>query len=316
MSDHTKKAPIALFVYNRPAHTRQTVEALQKNALAKDSDLFIYSDAPKSEEQSKSVREVREYIRQIAGFKSVIVVERETNFGLARSIIEGVSKLCEEYGRVIVLEDDLIVSPHFLQFMSDALNMYEGDDRVMHISGSTYPVERMEDETFFFRVPLCWGWGTWDRAWRHFRKSDDVMLKFDQTMRRDFNFNDSYHYWKQLEDNDKGLINTWFIFWYATLFLRNGLALFPGKSLVKNIGMDGSGVHCGTDGVYDVEPGISSVKVLPIPVVESQVAVRRHESFFRRNYSGYPLHTRIYYKVIRIIRKLILSFRIAKAGDQ
>lgn len=309
-------SPIALFVYNRPTHTRQTVEALKKNSLSTDSDLIIFSDAPKSESQAEAVHEVREYIGQIDGFKSVTIVERETNFGLARSIIEGVTRLCEEYGRVIVLEDDLITSPHFLRFMNDALDMYEHEDRVMHISGSTYPIVDMEDETFFLRVPLCWGWATWDRAWRHFRKSNDVMLKFDQTMRRDFSFNDSYHYWKQLEDNDKGLINTWFVYWYATLFLRKGLALFPGKSLVKNIGMDGSGMHCGTDNVYDVEPSALSVKVLPIPVVESKVAVRRHESFFRRNFSGYPLHTRIYYKIIRIIRKLILSFRIAKVGDQ
>jgi hypothetical protein len=307
-------APITLFVYNRPGHTRQTVEALQKNALAKDSELFIFSDAPKSEEQSKSVREVREYIRQIAGFKSVTIIEREANYGLARSIIEGVSRLCGEYGRVIVLEDDLVASPYFLQFMNDALNMYEHDDRVMHISGSTYPIEPMEDETFFLRIPLCWGWATWDRAWRHFSKSDDLMLKFDQAMRREFSFNNSYHYWEQFESNSRGLINTWFVYWYAALFLRGGLALFPGKSLVRNIGMDGSGVHSGISHDFDIEPSASAIKVLPIPVVESRLAVKRHESFFRRTYSGYPLHTRIYFKAIKIIRKLILSFRISRAG--
>lgn len=309
-------APIALFVYNRPAHTRQTVEALQKNDMSSDSDLFIFSDAPKSAAQTEAVSEVREYIRQVGGFKSVAIVERETNLGLARSIIEGVTRLCGEYGRVIVLEDDLITSPHFLRFMNDALNMYEHEDRVMHISGATYPIEPMEEETFFLRIPLCWGWATWHRAWQHFRKSNDVMLKFDRKMRRDFNFNDSYHYWKQLEDNDKGLINTWFVYWYATLFLRKGLALFPGKLLVKNIGMDGSGVHCGTDDDYDVEPSASSVKVLPITIEESKEAVKRHESFFRRIMTRHPLHTRIYYKVVRIIKKLGLAPRIAKEGKQ
>lgn len=316
MSNHTKTAPIALFVYNRPAHTRQTVESLQKNALSKDSDLIVFSDAPKSDVQAEAVNEVRQYIRQIDGFKSVTIIERETNFGLARSIIEGVTRLCQEYGRVIVLEDDLITSPHFLRFMNDALDMYEHEDRVMHISGSTYPIGDMEDETFFLRVPLCWGWATWDRAWRHFRKSNDVMLKFDQTMRRDFSFNDSYNYWKQLEDNEKGLMNTWFVYWYATLFLRKGLALFPGKSLVKNIGMDGSGMHSGIDHGFDVEPSAAEVNVLPIALKESEKAVRRHESFFRRSMSRHPLHTRMYYKIVRIIKKLGLALRIAKEVKQ
>jgi len=316
MSNHTKRAPIALFVYNRPAHTRQTVESLQKNALTKDSDLIVFSDAPKSAVQAEAVNEVRQYIRQIDGFRSVKIVEREMNFGLARSIIEGVTRLCQEYGRVIVLEDDLITSPFFLRFMNDALDTYEHEDRVMHISGSTYPIEGMEDETFFLRIPLCWGWGTWDRAWQHFRKSNDVMLKFDRKMRRDFSFNDTYHYWKQLEDNNKGLINTWFVYWYATLFLRKGLALFPGRSLVRNIGMDGSGVHCGTDDVYDVEPSTSAVNVLPIPLTESEEAVSRHESFFQRAMPWYPLHTRIYCKVVRIIKKLGLPPRITNGEKQ
>lgn len=298
-------APIALFVYNRPAHTRQTVEALQKNDLAKDSDLIIFSDAPKSEAQTEAVNEVRQFIRRTDGFKSVTIVERETNFGLARSIIDGVTRLCEEYGRVIVLEDDLVTSPHFLRFMNDALDMYAHEDRVMHISGSTYPIESMEDETFFLRIPLCWGWGTWDRAWRHFSKSNDVMLKFDQKMCRDFNFNNTYHYWEQLELNKKGTINTWFVFWYAVLFLRSGLSLFPGKSLVRNIGMDGSGVHSGIDRNYDFELSNSLVNVLPISFKESEEAVRRHESFFRGIMPKHPpLFTRLYYKIARLIKKM------------
>lgn len=305
-------APIALFVYNRPLHTRLTVEALRNNDLSKDSDLVVFSDASKSADQAEGVREVREYIRQIYGFKTVAIVERETNFGLARSIIDGVTRICEEHGRVIVLEDDHVTSRYFLRFMNDALDIYAHEDRVMHISGSTYPIGDMGCETFFFRVPLCWGWGTWDRAWRHFRKSSDVMLKFDRKMRRDFSFNNSYHYWEQLEANDKGLINTWFVYWYATLFLRKDLALFPGKSLVKNIGMDGSGVHCGIDHDYDVEPSASAVNVLPILLRESEEAVRRHESFFQSVMPRQHLHTRIYYKMVRITKMLEFALRRAK----
>lgn len=307
------KAPIALFVYNRPDHTRKTITALQNNFLSKDSDLIIFSDAAQSADQAEAVKKVRHFIGQIDGFKSVTIIERGANFGLARSIIEGVGALCAEYGRVIVLEDDLVTSTHFLQFMNDALDMYEHEDRVMHISGSTYPIERLEDETFLLRIPLCWGWATWDRAWKHFQKNNEVMLNFDKKMRRKFSFNNSYHYWEQLEANAKGLMNTWFVYWYATLFLRNALALFPGRSLVKNIGMDGSGVHCGTDHSYDVEPSASPVKVLPIAVEESKVAVRRHESFFRMSNSRQPQHTRLYLRMAGMIRKLL---HLAKAASK
>jgi len=185
-SKRTKNAPIALFVYNRPSHTRQTVEALQRCDLAEESDLIIYSDAPKSVEQTEAVNEVRQYIHQIDGFKTVYIVRRETNLGLAQSIIDGVSSLCEKYGRVIVLEDDLVTSPYFLQFMNDALEIYKDENQVMHISGGTYPIGSMKEETFFLRAPFCWGWATWDRAWRHFRKNNDVMSKFNRRMRRDF----------------------------------------------------------------------------------------------------------------------------------
>jgi hypothetical protein len=281
MGKQPGKSPIALFVYNRPVHTRRTVEALQKNDFAEQSNLVIFSDAPKSLKDAEAVNKVRDCIRHIDGFKSVTIIERETNFGLAHSIIDGVTRLCDECGRVVVLEDDIVTSPHFLRFMNDALDMYEHEDQVLHISGSTYPIEDMADETFFLRVPLCWGWATWHRAWRHFAKNSDVTSMFDEKMRANFNFNDSYHYWGQLEENAKGSINTWFVYWYATLFLRNGLALFPGRSLVKNIGMDGSGVHCGVSDVYEMQTSLTAIHLERIPIVESGEVVTRHERYFR-----------------------------------
>lgn len=298
-------APIALFVYNRPAHTRQTVEALQKNELAGDSDLFVFSDAPKTAAQADAVREVREYIEQIGGFRSVAIIERKSNLGLARSIIDGVTRLCKEQGRVIVLEDDLVTSPYFLRFMNEALDMYEHEERVMHVSGSVYPVGNMGDENFFLRIPLCWGWGTWERAWRHFSKNHDVMQQFDKEMRKEFTFNHTFDVWHQLELNKRGAISTWFVYWYATLFFRKGLALFPGKSLVRNIGMDGSGMHCGADQNYDIEPSTSAINILLVPPQESAEAIRRHESFFRTIMpKPVPLHTRIYSRTVRMVKGL------------
>lgn len=302
-------APIALFVYNRPWHTLQTVEALQQNELATESDLFIFSDGAKTAETKPAVCEVRNYISGIAGFKSVTIIEREKNLGLAASIIDGVTRLCNKYGRVIVLEDDLVTSPYFLQFMNDALDVYSDTAQVMHISGCKYPIDDINGENFFFRVPLCWGWATWTRAWQHFDKNIQVMSKFDSKMRRAFSINNSYHYWEQLELNKKGTIDTWFVFWYASIFLRQGLAYFPSSSLVLNIGHDGTGVHCGQNQDYVITLSDKPIVVKKINVVELGETVDRHYSYFRKIYSipnrsvtGIP--ARIYGGFIRKIKSI------------
>ena len=143
-------APIVLFVYNRPWHTAQTVEALQKNTLADKSELFIYSDAAKNSEVALYVKKVREYIRNISGFRKVTIMEREKNWGLANSIIDGVTTIVNKYGKIIVLEDDLVTSPYFLRFMNEALEMYENEESVASIHGYIYPIEGLP-ETFFIR---------------------------------------------------------------------------------------------------------------------------------------------------------------------
>lgn len=277
------RAPVALFAYNRPSHTRRTIEALAKNEFADQTDLFIFSDAAKSAAAVPAVAEVREMLAKVHGFRSVEVVERAANLGLAASIVDGVGRLCAAYGRVIVMEDDLVTSPHFLRFMNEALEFYADQDRVMHISGSTYPVRQFGvDDSYFMHLPLCWGWATWQRAWRHFRKDIAVMDRFDAQMIRAFNFNGSYDYWSQLELNRNGSINTWFVFWYATLFLEQGLSLFPAKSLVRNIGMDGSGVHRVDSSDFEVEPSRRPIHVAPIQLRTSGEAYRMHEDYFRR----------------------------------
>src|SRR4051812_3548315 len=97
-------APIVLFVYNRPDHTIKTIKNLQKNLLAKESNLYIFSDAPKSDFQIESVAKVREIIKDIDGFKNVNLILGETNKGLAKSVIYGVTDIINKYGKVIVLE--------------------------------------------------------------------------------------------------------------------------------------------------------------------------------------------------------------------
>ena len=241
------RAPIALFVYNRPEHTRRTVEALAANAGAADSSLFIFSDAPKNQASAAVVEEVRTYVGSVTGFARVTVIERETNLGLAESIIDGVTRLCEEYGRVIVLEDDLLTARGFLDFMNDALDAYSSHDPIISVCGYMYPVTLpTSSETVFLRVPHCWGWGTWKDRWSLFQRDGALLLRELKVHGRlaDFDAHGPHDYTRMLEDQIRGLNDSWFIRWYATALLADKLSVYPSRSLVSNAGIDGSGVHC------------------------------------------------------------------------
>lgn len=239
-------SPITLFTYNRPWHTRQTVEALQKNKLAQQSDLIIYSDAAKNSAAMNDVQQVREYLKTISGFKSIRIIEKEENWGLAKSIISGVTEIVNIYGKVIVLEDDMVTSPYFLNYMNDALNRYENCEKVFGITGFAYPVDSHNLlDTYFMKDEGCWGWATWDRAWKFFEKDTNSLINtFTPNMIKEFNFDDTTNFWTQVLLNQQGKINTWAIYWYATVFLNDGLFLHPKETFIKNIGHDGSGVHC------------------------------------------------------------------------
>ncbi|MDX8338072.1 glycosyltransferase [Draconibacterium sp. IB214405] len=280
-------APILLFVYNRPWHTEQTIKALQKNELALVSELFIYSDAPKNESSVELVDKVRDYINGINGFKNVEIIERTENWGLAKSIIDGVTEIVNRYGKVIVLEDDIVTSPYFLTFMNNALDFYNEEKKVWHISGWNYPVnpEGLGD-AFLWRGMNCWGWATWADRWRFFEKDTDELIKeFSEKDISRFNIDGAENYWGQVLDNRDGRINTWAVFWYATFFKRNGLSLNPVRSFVNNIGFDNSGVHCGTSKIYEnsLEDPIIDISFRNINLNEDEQAVLRLKEYRKRN---------------------------------
>ena len=240
-------APLALFVYNRPWHTRQTVEALLANTVANQTPLHVFSDAPRNDAASVAVAEVRSYVRTITGFKTISIIERDTNFGLARSIIDGVTQLCGEYGRVIVVEDDLLVAPGFLTFMNAALEKYALEERVMQVSGHMFPARLgTEPKGLFLNFPTSWGWATWKRAWDNFDLAAQgySILKSDPEMIHAFNLNGRYDYFSMLQKYLSGRAQSWAIRWHLTVFMQKGLVLFPSETLVENIGFDGSGVNC------------------------------------------------------------------------
>jgi len=281
-------APIALFVYNRPEHTRRTVEALRRNDLAADSDLFIFSDVARNVEAAASVRAVRDYIGRIEGFRSVRTVARETNFGLASSIIDGVTEVCREYGRVIVLEDDLVTSAHFLRFMNEALDTYKNDEGVASIHGYWYPVDAPVPETFFLRVASSWGWATWSRAWKLFERDGEKLLaelrRRKQT--KTFDLGGAIDYTRMLEDQIAGKNDSWAIRWDASVFLADKVSLYSRASLVRNIGFDGSGRHSPVSNAYDAELAAAPVLVKhlePKECVEAREALIRYYRSGKRN---------------------------------
>lgn len=240
-------APIALFVYNRPNHTKQTIEALKLNTQAKESVLYIYSDAAKNDASIGEVAQVRDYIKGISGFAKVEIVEREQNWGLADSVIDGVTQLCNKYGRVIVIEDDLIVSPHFLSYMNSALEKYETENKVMQVSGYMFPVDiDLAEDALFMPLTTSWGWGTWKRAWSSFDKDAkgyNFLLK-NAKVRKSFDLGGKYPYFKMLDSYKKNKVQSWAIRWYLSVFMAKGLILYPKGTLVENAGFDGSGVNC------------------------------------------------------------------------
>ena len=144
-----KLAPVILFAYNRPNHIKRTIDSVLKNKEARESDLFVFSDAPKREDDKLKVEQLRKYLYTVNQFHSVTIIEREFNYGLGKNIIDGVTKIVQTYGKVIVLEDDLIVSPYFLEYMNEGLDIYENDDKVISIHGYVYPVKEKLPETFF-----------------------------------------------------------------------------------------------------------------------------------------------------------------------
>lgn len=291
-----KLAPIVLFTYNRPIHTQKTVEALLDNELAAQSDLIIFADGPKIKEDNNVIT-LRNYLSTIKGFKSVQIKFNETNQGLAKSIISGVTEILLKYESVIVMEDDLITSPHFLTYMNEALEKYENDDRVVSIHGYNYPVNTENVEVFFLRGADCWGWATWKHGWRIFNPDGSYLLGElkKRKLEEDFDFYGTYPYIEMLKNQVAGKNNSWAIRWYASAFLAGKLTLYPGKSLVVNIGLDGSGTHCTSDRLAHQILDCKKISFSNIPVEENKTMRIKISKHFSKKEN---LIKRIFKKVI------------------
>lgn len=257
-------APVAVFVYNRVEHAKQTLDALAANLGAQQSEVVVFSDGPKEgdEQSAAQVEAVRALLAQPAykQFASYSVVAAEQNQGLAQSIIGGVSQLLERHPSVIVLEDDLVTAPGFLAYMNAALVRYQAEPAVFSVSGYSFGRNKLKasaslaEDAYFSYRNSSWGWATWREAWL---QADWVLPNLseelaDKRHRRAFNRGGS-DMCAMIEAWQQGKNNSWAIRWSYAHFKHNALSLTPCDSFVKNIGHDGSGENCAANSFYDTE---------------------------------------------------------------
>lgn len=234
-------APVVLFTYKRLDTLKNTVSALQKNELAADSDLYIFSDAAKSELDKVAVDAVREYISSIKGFKTITIYESKLNKGLAQSIIDGVSEIIRKYEKVIVLEDDLVSSPNFLNFMNDALDFYSDNAKIFSIAGFSIPIDSLQSESdvYFTLRSSSWGWATWKDRWSgiDWDVKDYSEFKNSRPSRRNFNKMGS-DMSGMLDRQMQGQLNSWAIRWCYHQFKNDLFSVHPIVSKIDNIGFN------------------------------------------------------------------------------
>jgi hypothetical protein len=240
-------APIILFVYNRPEHTKKTIEALKQNKLASESLLFIFADGNRSSKDKNAVNRVRDYISTINGFKEITITLRKKNFGLADSIISGVTEIINKYGKAIVLEDDIVTSPYFLKFMNEALDFYENDQKIFTISGYNFPLTAPESYKYDIYIsprPSSWGWATWKDSWDKvdWNPVKNPLLKSRKSLHSLLD-KAGKDLAPMLLKSIEGKINSWAVKYSFTQIQRNAYCIFPLKSLAKNIGADATGTN-------------------------------------------------------------------------
>jgi len=275
-------APIAVFGYRRPEHLQKCWRSLAKNPEAKDSPLFVFLDAAKDRKTKVQTDLVYHEAKSICGFKNIQIIKGDIHHGLSKSILQGVHYVLDLYQKIIVVEDDLLVSPNFLGFLNHGIRIYGACPQVASIHGYVYPTQRKLPETFFLKGADCWGWATWPSAWTHFEPDGKVLLKKlkNKGSEKDFDLGGVAPFTAMLKSQISGQNDSWAIRWHASAFLAGLHTLYPGRSLVKNTGLDNSGTHCGSTIKFDIDLSPGPVEVLPITVEESAVGRKAFQEFY------------------------------------
>jgi len=293
---------IVCFAYNRPYHTKSCLDSLLQNPLSKEFPLIVFLDGLRTEKDEKYNQLIAKNVSSIKGFKNVRLIKRESNFGMFNSITSGITELFKEYKALIIIEDDLVFGKYFLNFMYDGLKIYESDKKVASIHGYLPPIKEFLPESFFLRGADCWGWATWKDRWEIFRKDSDSMIDEinKNGLKFTFNLNGSFDYLRMLEDKANNRNNSWAICWHASCFLAKKFTLYPGSSLVKNIGLDNSGENCGVSPMMQTEVTNKRIKVKTIPIEVDQKNYEIYFKYFKKELS-------IFKKVSRKIRSNLME---------
>ena len=275
-------APVALFAWQRPGHTQRVLDALAASTGAHETDLFVFVDGPRNDRETARVAEVISIAERAVGFRSVSVQASPTNLGLSRSITGGVTSVLRHSETVIVVEDDIVVSRSFLDYMNSHLNLYADDDSVASIHGYVYPHARDLPPTFFIAGADCWGWATWRRAWIRYRADGSALLSElrEQDLLATFDFGGTARYVDMLRDQIAGRNDSWAVRWYASALLSGMFTLYPNRSLVMNIGSDGSGSHGGVSTAFAVEVCHEGVAAVRVPIADSPAGREAFCEFF------------------------------------
>lgn len=308
----TARTPIAVFTYNRPEHTVRMLDSLAACVRLDECQVFVFSDGPRLPDHTSAVQKVREIIRDWGQIHQAKIVEQSYNKGLARSIADGVTKLCDEFGRVIVLEDDMLISPRFLDYMLTALDRYEDEEGLCQISGYMFPVHHpQQPDAFFLPLTTTWGWATWGRAWKLFQWDIDAALMElqDPAIRFAFDLGGVYPYSKMLNDSATGRNNSWGIRWWWSVYKAQKLVLHPRHSLVWVGGFDGTGTHGGVNKrmmsipVEDILPfRWKEIFEFPADIIVDQGAFERIKKYLRKQ-ERTSFRYRLKIKVLKLLGK-------------
>ncbi len=293
-------APIALFCYKRLDTLQQTIEALKKNDLAAESELFIFSDGPKKPADAPVINEIRNYLKTVTGFKKTTVVEAPANKGLATSIISGVTEIVNKYGKIIVLEDDLLTSKNFLVYMNQGLDFYENKAKIFSVGGFTIPIKGLKENTVYLtqRADSC-GWGTWKDRWNiiDWDVKDYPALMESRSTQRAFNRMGS-DMTGLLTKQRQGKINSWAIRWCYHQFKQDLFSVHPVVSKIKNIGFDSP------DATHTKEKFNRFDTNLDTNVnteTDFDIPIRLEKKVIRQFVRPYTIPNRIWYKIRTIL---------------
>lgn len=303
-------APIILFVYNRPEHTLRCLNSLYNNYLAEESTLYIFCDGTKDDANELDIaknNQVQEIIQQKQWCKEVLIKKQPKNIGLRNSVIAGVNEVFEKYNKVIILEDDLVLSNYFLDYMNKGLQLFENNLEVSQISGHSFKldVKSLKEDAYFLPLTTTWGWATWKRVWNEidFEARDYKKVLSTPKAIRAFNLDNSYNYYTMLRsqlNNDKK-ISSWGIMFWLHSFKKNYKILFPKYTLVTNIGLDGTGMHKANETQVDDFKENNQVTYFPDKVLVNEHLFKLLKNKLRR--SEFTVKRRLYNLFKNLLRK-------------